>query len=594
MSLELGCPIDFENIERYKRKFLKKINLEKYQREIKIFIASGSTIGDISDYLKIFFAANNVKATILVGDFGRYYEELQFQNKALDDFQPDLIYIHNSIKNIKRFPTIYSNEEEITKLVDKEFQFLRSLIEHIIEKYNCKTVINNIELPNAMPAAHWESIEPGGKVRYVNRLNEQICKLRDISADVIVNDLNYFANKIGLDNYHSVRDYANTSYCMSHNSVSRYSYHLYTTLASTLSLSKKIVVTDLDNTLWNGVIGDDGLDKVMPSADYSVSEVFLEYQKYLKDLSELGVLLSVASKNERSVAEVGLSDSRMLVSVDDFVDIQANWNEKSKNIQATLDKVNLLQQSCVFIDDNPVERDEVRSNCSEVVVPEFKNAVYDFVRNLDSLRLFAPAQLTREDRFRSSLYHDNMRRLAVEQQYENHDEYLKSLEMKLKISPINDSNINRCLQLLGKTNQFNFTNKKVSAEHLINMVKSNNYITKCASLSDKFGDNGIITVIIAERVRARYVLWNWVMSCRVFERKIEGPLLQNIFDELAVHQMKDLQVSFTKTGRNKYVERFIANFMNEEAIEKSDEIDFIIENTSLGSLNFDEMEIING
>ena len=475
-----------------------------------------------------------------------YYEDLMFENIALDEFKPDLIYIHNSIKNITYFPSIFETEDEVENTVDKEYNLLSSIVDRTISHYKCKVIVNNIEFPNTTPSAHWESIQPGGKIRYVNKLNEKISTLRRLSADVIINDLNHFANKVGLENYHSTRDFANTSYCMSNSYVSRYAYHLFTTLSSIMSLNKKIIVTDLDNTLWDGVIGDDGVDAVMPSADKPISKIYLEYQDYLKNLSEIGILLSVASKNEKAVAEAGLSDERMLVSLDHFVDIQANWQQKSKNIQSILRDVNLLPYSCVFVDDNPAERDEVKINCPEIIVPDFENAAYDFVKTLDSLRLFAPSQLTIEDRERSRLYKDNVRRFRVEHKFEDKNEYLASLQMQLTISQINDTNIVRCAQLLGKTNQFNFTNKKASVEQLREMIMSDDFIVRCASLADKFGSSGVITVIIFEREELKFKLWNWVMSCRVFERKIEGPLLKHMFDQLLVDGSDELANRFHK------------------------------------------------
>ena len=550
----LSHPIDFSLLPRKKRTLIKTLRTQPDLVPLKIFVASGSTTNEITDYLELFLLDIGVKPIIKLSDFNRYYEELIFPSDELLKFDPDVIYIHSSAYNIKTWPELTDPTSRVEKLISNELSKYNEIFVAVKNKFRATVVVNNFEFQKTTPGGHWETTAPGGSVRFISKLNEKFVELVSSFANIQIHDLNHFANYIGLKKFHSTRDFFSSHTVVAHEHIPEFAYSVAATIKSIFGKSRKLLILDLDNTLWGGIIGDDGVQNLSLDQGDALSEAYLDFQLYVKRLLSFGILLAVCSKNEYETAIQGLNSKKMILQESDFSVIKANWGLKSQNIIDALSEVNLLPSSAVFIDDNPVERYEVAMAIDEVEVLNVTSDITKFRDILDEARLFVPSSLTHEDKLRNRFYADDAKRGAAKNQHNNLADYLNKLEMRATFTKIDASNIKRCVQLFNKTNQFNFTGERISETALWNMVKDTDTVSFCVSLDDKFGPNGIVSVVVLNKTeRAVLSLWNWVMSCRVFERGLEVVILEEVAKIAENLKVNKLNIRYCANTKNKYL-----------------------------------------
>ena len=285
---------------------------------------------------------------------------------------------------------------------------------------------------------------------------------------------------------------------------------------------------DLDNTLWGGVIGDDGPDQIKIGNDTAVGEAHAELQTYLRQLRDRGVLLSVSSKNDFQNAREGFNHPHTVLKYEDFAAFQANWEPKSENIKAIATQINIGIDSLVFLDDNPSERELVKQQVPEVTVPDVGDDIAKYAAMLDRSGLFEPVSISKEDLNRAGYYEANATRTEMKSQFLDYGKYLDSLDMSAEIVPFERKNLDRITQLTNKTNQFNLTTRRYTNAEIEAIAQNPDMIGLSGQLKDKFGDNGLISVVIGERHDLRVEIDLWLMSCRVLKRNMELAM----FDEL--------------------------------------------------------------
>jgi len=285
------------------------------------------------------------------------------------------------------------------------------------------------------------------------------------------------------------------------------------------------------NTLWGGVIGDDGLSGIQLGDDYPGS-VFKDFQRRLLGLMDRGILLAVVSKNDEAVAREAFErHPDMLIRWTDLAAARINWGPKSANIRAVAKDLNIGADSLVFFDDNPVEQAEVRLNAPEVMVAGVPNDPLRFADVLDALPWFDQVTLSDEDRRRTELYREQRERSVQEESFANIDDFLASLEMTAEVGAVSDATLARVAQLIGKTNQFNLTTRRHSTADVAAMAASPDAVVAWLRVADKFGDQGLVAVGILRREGTRGVIDTMLMSCRVMNRRVEHAL----FAYLAEH-----------------------------------------------------------
>ncbi len=330
---------------------------------------------------------------------------------------------------------------------------------------------------------------------------------------------------------------------------------------------KKCVVCDLDNTLWGGVIGDDGLNGI-EIGELGVGHAFEDLQTWLKQLKERGIILGVCSKNsEENAKEPFIKHPDMILRLDDFSIFVANWQDKATNLKYIQKTLNIGMDSIVFLDDNPFERNLVKSLIPEITVPDLPEDPALYLSYLKGLNLFETASFSSSDKDRTKQYQAEVNRLETERLFDNYDDYLKSLEMVAEVCPFDDFQTPRIAQLTQRSNQFNLRTVRCTEQDITNYKESNEYITQYYTLRDKFGDHGLISVVILKKQNDALFVENWLMSCRVLKRGMEEFIANNIILAAKEAGFKKVVGQYIRTAKNSMVEKLYPSLGFEEVGE---------------------------
>ena len=329
---------------------------------------------------------------------------------------------------------------------------------------------------------------------------------------------------------------------------------------------KKVLVLDLDNTLWGGIVGDDGPENLEIGQETNLGQVYAEFQSYVKSLKDYGVMLNVASKNEEENALAGLNHPAGVLKPEDFLIIAANWEPKSRNILEIAHQLNILPDSLVFADDNPAEREIVRQQAPGVTAPEIGKPE-DYIRVLDRGGYFEVTSLSEDDRKRNEMYQANLKREKAQASFADYAEYLKSLDMKATIRSFEPVYMARIAQLTNKSNQFNLTTQRMTQAQIEQMAADDSYITLYGKLEDKFGDNGVVSVVIAKKEEKAAHIRLWLMSCRVLKRDMELAMLDEIVERCQEAGIEEIYGYYYPTAKNNMVRKFYGELGFEKCSE---------------------------
>jgi len=336
-------------------------------------------------------------------------------------------------------------------------------------------------------------------------------------------------------------------------------YNLSRIILSVWGKAKKALALDLDNTLWGGVVGDDGVEGIEIGHETPGGQVYSEFQAWLSEMRSRGVLLSVISKNDEENALAGLNHPEGTLRPVDFAAVFANWDPKDRNFAALAKELNILPESIVFCDDNPAERKIVSDSFPGAAVPPF-DAPEKYARILDRAGYFEPATLSADDLARADMYRQNAERAKLETSFADYREYLKSLDMHAEIKGFSPLYIARIAQLTNKSNQFNLTTLRCAETDIARMAESGDFITLYGKLSDRFGDNGVVAVTAAEREGSTFHIRLWLMSCRVLKRDMEYAMLDALAAKAAAAGADTLRGYYLPTAKNGMVQDLYKKF----------------------------------
>ncbi|MBO4808227.1 MAG: HAD family hydrolase [Lachnospiraceae bacterium] len=521
----------------------------------KIAILGGSTTSHIKDCLELFLLDKGIPCEFYESEYNRYYEDLMFDNPELKEFAPDVIFIHTTFRNIKNLPAISDSKEDVAAKLDAEYKKFETLWAKAKSLYGCVLIQNNFELPYVRSLGSIDATEYRGYVRFVNDLNAKFADYAEANEGFWINDINYASACFGLDKWAEPSYWQLYKYAVALPAIPHMAFELSNLIGSIFGKTKKVVCLDLDNTLWGGVIGDDGPERIEIGQETALAETYSEFQEYLKTLAARGILLTINSKNEEDVALKGFERPDSVLRKEDFVNRKINWNPKSENLVKMAGELNLLPESFVFVDDNPAEREIVRQQVKGCRVPELTTPeTYAYM--IDRSGYFNPAAVSDDDLKRVGMYKENAKRLELEESFADYGEYLNSLEMEGEIGPFKDIYFSRIAQLTNKSNQFNLTTKRFSENDIINMASDGNRITLYGKLVDKFGDNGVVSVVEGEIKGDVLDIELWLMSCRVLKRDMEYAMLDKLVEAAKAKGIKTLKGNFYPTAKNKMVREF--------------------------------------
>ena len=383
--------------------------------------------------------------------------------------------------------------------------------------------------------------------RFNQALGESIRDTRDVLLDVAA-----LASTVGRAEWHSPAQWNLAKLPFSDTFVPLYAEHVARLIGALRGRSRRCLILDLDNTVWGGVIGDDGLEGIKVAQGDATGEAHLAVQRMALDLRERGIVLAVSSKNTDEVARSPFAKHpEMLLKETHFAVFQANWNDKATNIKAIADELALGLESMVFLDDNPVERGLVRRMLPEVAVPELPEDPSLYARTLAAAGYFEAVAFSDEDRKRAAMYDDNARRVQLQRQVGDVDAYLASLDMEITFAPFDATGRARISQLINKSNQFNLTTRRYTEADVAAAQDDPDALTLQVRLADMFGDNGMISVVVCRREdSATWEIDTWLMSCRVLGRKVEWMVLREILTEARRAGVERLVGVYRPTDRN--------------------------------------------
>ena len=560
MLKELARPFDGDEIMRSKKKLLRLLKeREQGAVPLKIAVLGGSTTSDIIKILELFLRDRGIAPVFYESEYAQYWNDAVFGNPELDAFKPEMVFIHTTSRNIEEKPMIGEDAAAVSEKLEHEYARFEKMWNAISEKFGCVIIQNNFELPSERLLGNREVGCAYGRIDYITRLN---CRLYDYAQsrqNFYIHDINYLSAAYGLEQWHELRHWHLYKYAMSVSAIPEFAYSLANIICSCLGRNKKVLALDLDNTLWGGVIGDDGQAGIEIGSETSEGQSFLKLQKYLKAYKELGVLLTVCSKNDLENALEGLNHPDGVLRPEDLACIKANWDEKWRNLEQMAGELNLLPESFVFVDDNPAEREIVRTQLPEVTVIDFDNPE-ECIRALDKCGFFEITSLSKDDAARSEMYRANAERAALEKKFASYDEFLLSLEMTAQIGDFEEVHIPRITQLTNKSNQFNLTTKRYTQSEMEAVAADGNYIRLCGRLADKFGDNGIVSVVIGKKEGDVLHVELWLMSCRVLKRGMEYAMLDRLVEECKKQGISEIRGYYIPTKKNGMVKGLYEEF----------------------------------
>lgn len=565
---ELEYPFDSEYIVK-KKKSLKKKLLEDDSKkflEKNIAILGGSTTSDIKLILELFLLNYGIKPNFYESEYNQYWQDAMFENKELEEFKPDIIFIHTTNRNIKEFPETSDSAEDVEVKIENEFNNFYVMWEHLKEVYHCPIIQNNFEYPFYRLMGNKDATSIYGKVNYITKLNLKFAEYAESNENFFINDINYQSAQFGLDKWADQFYWYMYKYAMSISAIPTLSYNVANIIKAIYGKNKKGFVLDLDNTLWGGIIGDDGVENIALGQETAEGEAYLEFQEYLKMHKQIGIILNVNSKNEMENALAGLNRVDSVLKPEDFVSIKANWNPKSQNMKEIANELNLGVDSLVFVDDNPAERAIINKNIPDVRTPEMEK-VDNYIKTLDNSGFFEVVNLSNDDIKKTKMYKQNIERKNKLSTFENYDDYLKSLEMKAEIQNFIPMYMSRIAQLTNKSNQFNLTTKRYTQAEIEEVANSDEYITLYGKLEDSFGDNGVVSVIIGKKENEKLNIDLWIMSCRVLKRDMEYAMMDTLVHNATKNGIKEIYGYYYPTMKNKMVK----NFYELQGFEKIEE-----------------------
>jgi FkbH-like protein len=534
---------------------------KKNKKKIKIAILGGSTTDLIKNNLSKQFTANNFKVDFYESGYNQFYFEGIKPTKKLKNFNPDYIYIHTSTFNIDEFPSVGANKQTTEKLIKKNLNKYKSIWSSIKKTFDCYIIQNNFEFPVFNSLGNLDSSKIFGKINYINKLNAKLFEYAQGNKNLIIQDINYMSSQMGLEKWNNDTFFFNYKYVLSHEAIEALTKNIFKIIESIYGNSKKCLILDFDNTIWGGVVGEVGWKNLEIGNSSPLGEVYLRFQNYIKELMNRGIIIAGCTKNNYDVAMSAFKNKYNILKKENFSVIKANWENKAKNIIEISKELNINLNSMVFIDDSKFERELVKKQLPMIEIPDIGNDPEKYIYHLDRGKYFENINLSNEDLARTKYYKRNLNRENEKIKFKSYDQYLTTLKSQSNLMSFSIDNFDRIVQLTNKTNQFNLTTKRMTLKEIKAISKNPKFITITADLSDKFGENGIVTILVGKIKNDVININQWLMSCRVFNRKLEFAVFDHLVKFCRKKGIKKILGSYVKTTKNSIVENFFKTLM---------------------------------
>ena len=519
----------------------------------RLAVLSNSTIDMIVPALIASAARHGIALEVIQPSYDQVAQEALTPDSKVNSAKPDAVLLALDYRALPLKLSL-GDAEAANATVQGALGYLEVLRNGIKANSSAACIFQSFAAPVETLFGGLDRVLPGTLRSLIDGINRELAQYALGSGDVVL-DVAGLAETVGLANWHSHNLWNMAKFSFCDEFIPLYADHVARTVAAIRGKAGKVLVLDLDNTVWGGVIGDDGLEGIKIAQGDARGEAHLAVQRLALELRSRGIILAVSSKNTDEVArEPFEKHPEMLLRLDHIAVFQANWNDKATNIQAIAEELSLGLDAMVFLDDNPVERGLVRKLLPQVAVPELPEDPADYARTLTAGGYFEAVTFATEDLKRAGFYQDNAKRASLQKQVGGVDAYLESLDMTITFQPFDAVGRSRIVQLINKSNQYNLTTRRYTEPAVTEAEEDPEVFTLQVRLSDVFGDNGMISVVICRPAGAGvWQIDTWLMSCRVLGRKVENMVLRCILEHARAAHIHTLVGTYEPTDRNKLV-----------------------------------------
>jgi FkbH-like protein len=493
---------------------------------------------------------HGVALRCIEADFAQTVQEALSSDSAVNRARPDAVLLALDHRGVPLSAPLGDAAAAAAAVADA-VRFVDAVRDSLRRNGGALSIVQTIASPAEPRFGSLDRSVPGTARHLTEAFNAALAAAVAASEDVLF-DVAALAETVGLGAWHSPKQWNVAKLSFDARFLPLYADHVARIIAALRGKSRRCLILDLDDTVWGGVIGDDGLEGIVLGQGDATGEAFLEMQRAALALRERGVVLAVSSKNDDSVARSAFANHPdMLLREDHIAVFQANWNDKATNIAAIARDLSLGLDAMVFVDDNPVERNLIREMLPEVAVPELPEDPALYARTLAAAGYFEATAFSDEDRKRGDFYRDNARRVALQAQVGDLDAYLASLAMTITFQPFDPTGRVRITQLVNKSNQFNLTTRRYTEAEIAAFECDPSLLTLQVRLADIFGDNGMIGVMICRpRGIDAWEIDTWLMSCRVLGRGVETMVLRELIAQARTRSVRRLIGVYVPTARN--------------------------------------------
>jgi len=554
-----GYRRDFVATERLERLISNSMNPASISaanlRPASLAVLSSHTVDHLGPAIRVAGLSRGLALATYFTPYGLYRQALLDADPALVAFKPQFILIALDAYELVPDVPLDAADAAAAAAIEKSVTDLRRVWQAARERFAAQPIQQTL-VPAAVPLfGSFEGLVPGSPIALTDRLNAAI-RAAAREDGVLLLDLAWHASRV--EDRSAIGDpvrWHQAKQLISPAFAPLFGDWVARIVGAALGQSRRALVVDLDNTLWGGVVGDDGLEGIQLGQGSAAGEAFTAFQRFLLSLSKRGIVLAVSSKNDAATAESVFADHpEMVLRRSDIASFRANWDDKATNLRRIADELNLGMEALVFVDDNPAERDIVHRELPAVAVPELPDDVAFYPARLADAGYFEAASYTAEDAARNRSYSENTQRQAMLRQATDMEGYLKSLSMTLVASSIGPVDLPRATQLINKTNQFNLTTRRYTETEVKQLAESSEAVALSFRLRDRFGDNGLISVILARADSGlsedALLIDTWLMSCRVLGRQVEAAAFEVLVNEVSRRGIRTLVGEYRPTARN--------------------------------------------
>lgn len=533
-------------------------------KNIRAALVSNFTIQGLAETLNILSHDQGVNLEGYTAPYNQYAQEILNTSSGLYSSRPDVIFLildsESFLGDFNYFP-YRLNETQRKEFITKKFEEFKEVLITLESKVKSKIIINTLLIPPYSSRGILEGKQPWGLRKCIMHFNDLLEDFSRAHSQVFTFDFNVFASKVGHTHLQNNKLKYLGDMKISPPSLVKLAFEYMSYILPLASIIKKCIVLDLDNTLWGGVIGEDGIGHIRlgPEKD---GKPFLDFQKRILELSERGIILAINSRNNSDeVLEVMRNHKYMLLKEEHFACMKVNWQDKVTNMNEIANELNIGLESMIFIDDDSTQRELVKSLLPQVFVVDLPVDSSEYAKSIEEMISFNTFSVTDEDLKRGNLYHAQLKRNVLQSEIKDLDSFIKSLGIKMKVIPAEKSNIPRIAQLTQKTNQFNLTTRRYQEEEIDRFSDSPSHIVECIEVYDNLGEYGITGVAIirsAENNQEKsWELDSFLLSCRILGKNLEFAFMQHIIDHAKKEGVRKIYGQFAPTNKNTSSEKFL-------------------------------------